>query len=143
MYKFSPPLCLEAAYENLIQTRCLLLKQKQMSHPTPPPILHPHPNNPTLPIPHRKYLPRFVIFGKLVSKLKITEGYNSFEENKWLWLSFSAHHQIKFNMCTKFHENTFDSFNGIEGTGFPYKRGYNCHLQRLQKLQRGIIPLEM
>ena len=42
-----------------------------------------------------------------------------------------------FNMCTKFHENTFDRFNGIEGTGFPYKRGYNCHLQRLQKLQQG------
>ena len=24
------------------------------------------------------------------------------------------------NMCTKFHKNTFDSFNVIEGTRFPY-----------------------
>ena len=30
------------------------------------------------------------------------------------------------NMCTKFHENTFDSCNVTEGTSFPYKSGYNC-----------------
>ena len=33
------------------------------------------------------------------------------------------------NMCTKFHENTFDSFNVIEGTRFPYKSGYNCQFK--------------
>ena len=33
------------------------------------------------------------------------------------------------NMCTKFHENTFDSFNVIEGTRFPYKSGYYCQFK--------------
>ena len=33
------------------------------------------------------------------------------------------------NMCTKFHENTFDSFNVIEETRFPYKSGYNCQFK--------------
>ena len=33
------------------------------------------------------------------------------------------------NMCTKFHENTSDSFNVREGTRFPYKSGYNCQFK--------------
>ena len=33
------------------------------------------------------------------------------------------------NMCTKFHENIFDSCNVIEGTTFPYKSGYNCQFK--------------
>ena len=33
------------------------------------------------------------------------------------------------NMCTKFHENTFDNCNVIEGTRFPYKSGYNCQFK--------------
>ena len=28
-----------------------------------------------------------------------------------------------------FNENTFDSFNVIEGTGFSYKSGYNCQFK--------------
>ena len=34
------------------------------------------------------------------------------------------------NMCTKFHENTFDCFNVTEGTRFPYKSGYNCQFTK-------------
>ena len=33
------------------------------------------------------------------------------------------------HMCTKFHENIFDSFNVTEGTRFPYKSGYNCQFK--------------
>ena len=29
----------------------------------------------------------------------------------------------------KFHENTFDSFNVIEGSRFSYKSGYNCQFK--------------
>ena len=44
---------------------------------------------------------------------------------------FSAHHKIMLtsNICIKFHENTFDSFNVKEVTRFPYKSGYNCQLK--------------
>ena len=33
------------------------------------------------------------------------------------------------NMCTKFHETTFDSFNVKERTRFPYERGYSCQFK--------------
>ena len=36
------------------------------------------------------------------------------------------------NMCSKFHENTFDSFKVIEGTRFPYKSGYTCQFKIIQ-----------
>ena len=39
------------------------------------------------------------------------------------------------NMCTKFHENTFDSFNVIEGTISHARVDTLANL----KLQRGII----
>ena len=87
---------------------------------SPPP--HPHPNNP---VPHRNldgvtvlilrtalagscffFVLNFVkisakvcnLLGRQVSKLKVTEEHNSFKEDKWFWLSFSAHHQIMLNM---------------------------------------------
>ena len=66
------------------------------------------------------------LYKRQLFKLKNTERHNSYEEYKWLWFLFSAYHKVMRNMCTKFHENTFDSFNVVEGTRFSLKSGYNC-----------------
>ena len=41
----------------------------------------------------------------------------------------SARDQIMLSMCTKFHENTFDGFNVIDGMRFPNKSGCNCQFK--------------
>ena len=43
------------------------------------------------------------------------------------------------NMCTKFHENTFDSYNVIEETRFPIRVDTIANL----KIKMDIIPREM
>ena len=63
------------------------------------------------------------LYRRQVSKLRIIMGHNFFKEYKGLYFFFVAHHRIMHDICTKFHENTYDSFNVIEWRRFPYKSG--------------------
>ena len=48
-----------------------------------------------------------------------------------------------FKVCTKFHENTFDSFNVIEGTKSPYLKVTIVDTTASLKLQKGMIPFNI